>query len=72
MYFFIHKEGTHLTKYQFWKMTDLALSRVGVQGMKFGTHSFRIGAASTAAALGYHPDDIKHWGVNHLPPIVDI
>ena len=55
-YFFIHRDGSPLTKYQFWRMTDLALDKVGIQGLKFGTHSFRVGAASTAAALGYEPD----------------
>ena len=65
--FFIHEGETPLTKYQFWKMTDLALSRAGVHGLKFGTHSFRIGVGSMAAALGYHPDDIKclgRWSFN--------
>ena len=26
VFFFTHEDGTHLTKYQFWKMTDLVLS----------------------------------------------
>ncbi|XP_078240222.1 integrase/recombinase xerD homolog [Pogona vitticeps] len=61
-YFFQHADGTPLTKYQFWKLTDMALERVGVQGMRFGTHSFRIGAASTAAAMGYDAERIKQLG----------
>ncbi|XP_078242407.1 integrase/recombinase xerD homolog isoform X1 [Pogona vitticeps] len=61
-YLFSHSDGSPLTKYQFWKVTDMALERVGVTGMKFGTHSFRIGAASTAAALGYSTDQIKQLG----------
>ena len=61
-YFFMHEDETPLMKYQFWKMTDLALGKVGIQGLNFGTHSFRIGAASTAATLGYQPDDIKRLG----------
>ena len=61
-YFFIHKDSSPLMKYQFWRLTDLALNKVGLQGLKFGTQSFRIGAASTAAALGYHIEDIKWIG----------
>ena len=61
-YFFIHKDGSPLTKYQFWELTDMALGKVEIQGLKFGIHLFRIGAASTAAALGYQPEDIKHLG----------
>ena len=61
-YFFKHEDNLSLTKYQFWKLTDVALDRVGVWGMRFGTHSFRIGAASTAAALNYSMEEIKHLG----------
>ncbi|XP_078240223.1 integrase/recombinase xerD homolog [Pogona vitticeps] len=61
-YFFQHDNGTPLTKYQFWKITDMALERTGFRNMRFGTHSFRIGAASTAAALGYEADGIKRLG----------
>ena len=61
-YFFQHTDGSPLTRFQFWKLTDLALNKVGVTGLKFGTHSFRIGAASTAAALGYSSDEIKRLG----------
>lgn len=61
-YLFCHRDGFPLTKFQFWKITGLALDRVGLSGLRFGTHSFRIGAASTAAALGYGPDAIKKLG----------
>uniref|UniRef100_A0ABM5GDC1 Integrase/recombinase xerD homolog n=1 Tax=Pogona vitticeps TaxID=103695 RepID=A0ABM5GDC1_9SAUR len=63
-YFFQHADKSPLTKYQFWRLTDMALERLGVKHMRFGTHSFRIGAASTAAALGYSVEQIKqigHW-----------
>ena len=53
-------------------MTDLVLSKVGINGMRFGTHSFRIKAASTAAVMGYLPDDIKQLGDGHLPLFKDI
>uniref|UniRef100_A0ABM5GIN9 Uncharacterized protein isoform X1 n=1 Tax=Pogona vitticeps TaxID=103695 RepID=A0ABM5GIN9_9SAUR len=61
-YFFQHRDGTPLTKYQFWSLTDMALERLGVSNLRFGTHSFRIGAASTAAALGYDAGRIKRLG----------
>ena len=32
------------------------------EGHRFGTHSFRIGAATTAALIGQHPDEIKRAG----------
>ena len=62
-YFFIHRDSSPLTKYQFWRMTDLALNKVGMQGLKFSTHSFRIRAASIAAGLGCHVEDIKRIGL---------
>ena len=61
-YFLRHGDKSPLTKYQFWRLTDMALQKVGVQGLHFGTHSFRIGAASTAAALGYSPEEIRRIG----------
>uniref|UniRef100_A0ABM5GIP4 Uncharacterized protein isoform X2 n=1 Tax=Pogona vitticeps TaxID=103695 RepID=A0ABM5GIP4_9SAUR len=61
-YFFQHKDGKPLTKYQFWSLTDRALKNIGIGNMRFGTHSFRIGAASTAALLGYDAGKIKRLG----------
>ena len=78
-YFFQHRDGTPLTKYQFWSLTDMALERLGISNLRFGTHSFRIGAASTAAALGYDAGRIKRLGrwssrsyrkyIRHLPNV---
>lgn len=59
---FCHADSAPLTKYQFWAVTSLALSKLGLQGVKFGTHSFRIGAASTAAAMGYSETAIRRVG----------
>ncbi|XP_067323198.1 integrase/recombinase xerD homolog [Anolis sagrei] len=61
-YFFCHHDGGPLTKYQFWSITDKALKLLGLGHLKFGTHSFRIGAASTAANLGYATERIKSLG----------
>ncbi|KAJ7332422.1 hypothetical protein JRQ81_014602 [Phrynocephalus forsythii] len=59
---FRHADGGPLTKFQFWSLTQRALEKLGLEGMKFGTHSFRIGVASTAAALGYGPREIQSLG----------
>ena len=50
-YFFQHRDESPLTKYQFWKLTDMVLERIGIRHMRFGTHSFRIGAASTLSLI---------------------
>ncbi|XP_060089026.1 integrase/recombinase xerD homolog [Heteronotia binoei] len=59
---FRHEDGSPLTKYQFWAVTSRALAAIGLKGVKFGTHSFRIGAASTAASMGYTPASIQRIG----------
>ncbi|KAJ7341559.1 hypothetical protein JRQ81_005805, partial [Phrynocephalus forsythii] len=61
-YLFCHQDGVPLTRYQFWKIKSAALARVGVPGARFGTHSFQIGATSTAASLGYDPARIQSIG----------
>ncbi|XP_060100330.1 integrase/recombinase xerD homolog [Heteronotia binoei] len=60
--FFRHEDGSPLTKFQFWSVTSQALVKLGLSGFRFGTHSFRIGAASTAAAMGYPGPAIQHVG----------
>ena len=61
-YFFVHSDGSPLTKYQFWKLTNKVLQQSGIVGLCFSVHSFQIGAASTAVALGYGSEDIKRLG----------
>ena len=51
-----------MTKYQFWAVTKKALAALGLSNHQFGTHSFRIGAASTAAAAGVGVEGIKAIG----------
>lgn len=61
---FCHVDGSPLTRYQFWADTAKALRELGLDGVKFGTHSFRIGAVSTAAAMGYSVlriQEIERW-----------
>lgn len=58
---FRHVDGTPLSCYQFWAVMTKALEALGI---RFGTHSFRIVMASTAAALGYPVPSIQgigHW-----------
>lgn len=61
-FFFWHEDGVPLTHYQFWVVTAKVLDSLGLKGLKFGTHSFPIGEASTAAQIGYPEDDIKAFG----------
>lgn len=57
-----HLDGTPLTKYQSWVVTAKALEALGLKGVKFGTQSFRIGAASTMAVIGYSVAKIQEIG----------
>lgn len=49
---FKHVDGTPLSRYQFSKVFLRALVSLNLTLRSFGLLSFRIGAASTAAALG--------------------
>lgn len=62
---FCHLGGAPLTKHQFWAVTTRALAKLGLCGVRFCTHSFRIGAASTAAAMGLPSSVIQHVGRWH-------
>lgn len=64
-YLFIHWDGTPLTKFQFWLVTRRALDRMGLLGCQFVIHSFQIGAATTAAPMGYNRGDIQLIGRWH-------
>lgn len=59
---FCHVDGPPLTRYQFWVVTSKALRELGLNGVKFFTHSFRIGVASAAAAMGYSAPRIQEVG----------
>ena len=61
-FLFQHANGSPLTKYQFWAVASKALQAMGLGEYQFGTHSFRIGAASTAAAAGIGETRIKTIG----------
>ncbi|XP_062973745.1 uncharacterized protein LOC134392912 [Elgaria multicarinata webbii] len=61
-YLFCHSDSAPLTKYQFWSITKTALQTLGLQATSYGTHSFRIGAASTAASLQLPQQTIQSIG----------
>ncbi|KAJ7338976.1 hypothetical protein JRQ81_012878, partial [Phrynocephalus forsythii] len=54
----------------FWTVTANALARAGIVGWHFGSYSFRIGEASTAAALGYDAAGIQRSGVKARARVV--
>ncbi|KAJ7338636.1 hypothetical protein JRQ81_012538 [Phrynocephalus forsythii] len=66
---FRHKSGESLTHYQFWKITSLALTKLGLTQWRFNSHSSRIHVAYTAAVMGYATADIQtmgHWVSNRF------
>ena len=59
--FYLHFDGSDLTRYQFSFVLQRALSFCEVKG-HFRPHSFRIGAATEAKRFGIHDDVIKKMG----------
>ena len=59
---FITQEGTPLTKALFMQRVKAALSQAGMDTSWYKGHSFRIGAATTAAAVGMNEGLIKTLG----------
>ncbi|XP_053144071.1 uncharacterized protein LOC128347973 isoform X1 [Hemicordylus capensis] len=59
---FRHADATPLTRFQFWALVKEALRRAGLDPRVYGTHSFRIGAASSAAAAGLTEKRIRALG----------
>ena len=49
---FISESGVSLTRAQFKTLLSAALKRAGLDHSKYNTHSFRIGAATSAKAVG--------------------
>lgn len=56
---FWHMDQSPLLKHQFWAVTTQSLAELGVC---FCTQSFRIGAASIEATMGYSTQAIQHVG----------
>ena len=59
---FTWSNGTFLTRAQFVEEVKKALDIAGVDAANYNGHSFRIGAASTAAANGMEDSMIKTLG----------
>ena len=59
---FCHFGGEPLTRYQFNAMLRRALNFAHVHDDHISSHSFRIGAASTAAQSSVSIDDIRAMG----------
>ena len=65
---FVHLDSSDLTRYQFQAVLKKAANFLGWQSESFSSHSFRIGAATTAAINGV-PEDIiikKKGDGNHV------
>lgn len=61
-FIFITPNGTLLTRHQFHQFLSLSLKYAGFNSTQFNTHSFRIGAATDAAARGLSPLQIMDMG----------
>lgn len=59
---FCHLSHNALNRNQFLAVLRAALNFVGLDADEFNTHSFRIGAATTAALAGKTDDEIKSMG----------
>lgn len=59
---FIHFGGDPLTRYQFDSMLKKGIRMMGLSPTNFSPHSFRIGAATSAAINGIPMDMIKSMG----------
>ena len=60
--FFRHVNGVPVTRYQFTKVLKTALSHCNMAPGRFTSHSFRIGAATSAALAGWSDSQISECG----------
>ncbi|XP_077106734.1 uncharacterized protein LOC143764733 isoform X1 [Ranitomeya variabilis] len=60
--FFMHENGLPLVSGQFLAILRRALSFLGMPATEFGTHSFRIGAATEASRAGLFDSEIQRVG----------
>ena len=59
---FWHMDKSPLTRYQFNSVLQKSVHLAGLGEGKFSTHSFRIGAATTAAGCGFSSEEIQRMG----------
>lgn len=57
-----HRDGSFLSKFQFVRVLRKAIRGLGLDESLYAGHSFRIGAATEAARLGFGEEVIKHIG----------
>ena len=63
---FTYVSGGLLTREKLTRETRLLISKGGLNSREFAEHSFRIGAATTAASANLPPWLIRYWVVGHL------
>ncbi|KAM4045609.1 uncharacterized protein ACNLHF_009473 isoform 1-T1 [Anomaloglossus baeobatrachus] len=61
-HFFTHEDGSPLLAGQFLNFLRRILRHLGLPAAEFGTHSFRIGAATEASRAGMQDSDIQRVG----------
>ncbi|XP_077110356.1 uncharacterized protein LOC143766488 isoform X4 [Ranitomeya variabilis] len=61
-FFLVHLDGSPLTRYQFQALFSKCLTASGVPVRDYGTHSFRIGAATEAAKAGLPDSEVQRIG----------
>lgn len=73
--FLVHEAGSPLTKYQFTALFKHCLEVAGVSSKEYGTHSFRIGAATEAARAGLQESEVMRidrwrssWYARYIRP----
>ena len=59
---FMHFDNTPLTRFQFSAVLKKSLSFLGIPNARYGSHSFRIGAATSAAMRGVPHEQIQLMG----------
>ncbi|CAC5398778.1 unnamed protein product [Mytilus coruscus] len=59
---FCHFDGTPITRYQFSGVLKTSLNILGLSQAKYSSHSFRIGAATSAAMNGLSDSEIQAMG----------
>lgn len=56
---FCHLNGKPLSRYQVSSMLRKVIRFIGLNDEEYNTHSFRIGAATTASLMGKSDDEIR-------------
>lgn len=60
--FCIHYDDSPVTRFQYISVFRRCLSAVGLQPNEFGSHSFRIGAATKAARAAFSEEQVQRIG----------